>query len=62
MIFQKILLNYMKTPCEKSEKFMKKYPKFFKSFIYQYHQIEICGTLNELLDEFQQKYLPFAKD
>lgn len=53
MIFQKILLNYLKTPCEKSEKFMTKYPNFFKTFIYQYHQIEICGTLNELLTDFQ---------
>jgi hypothetical protein len=39
LIFEKILLNYLRTPSSKSEKFRKKYPQFFKTFIYQYHQI-----------------------
>jgi hypothetical protein len=62
MILQKILINYLKSSFDRSKEFKKKYPKFFERFIYQYHQIEICATLNDLLMEFQDKYLPFSKD
>lgn len=59
MILQKVLINYLKSPFSRSKQFRRKYPKFFEQFIYQYHQMEICATLNELLIEFQDKYLPF---